>query len=180
MFITPLINRHLNCTKMHFLSRFGDSSLYGWQFIVRTSSKWGKIRFSRWIWPWSPRSITPQNNRHLNQGVLHLCFKFGDSSLNGWLVIVRTSKWLLHTHTDRYTDRGDDNTRRPKLASDDKSKETKGGHFVPLISEMILTSFICIIRYIFYHIVSSLSNLSEIMHIRNSSISSIPEESMFS
>ena len=22
-----------------------------------------------------------------------------------------------HTHTDRYTDRGDDNTRRPKLAS---------------------------------------------------------------
>ena len=27
-----------------------------------------------------------------------------------------------HTHTDRYTDRGDDNTRRPKLASGKNSK----------------------------------------------------------
>ena len=26
-----------------------------------------------------------------------------------------------HTHTDRYTDRGDDNTRRPKLASGNKT-----------------------------------------------------------
>ena len=26
-----------------------------------------------------------------------------------------------HTHTDRYTDRGDDNTRRPKLASGKKT-----------------------------------------------------------
>ena len=26
-----------------------------------------------------------------------------------------------HTHTDRYTDRGDDNTRRPKLASGNKA-----------------------------------------------------------
>ena len=88
---------------MHFLSRFGDSSVNGWQVIVRTSSKWGKIRLSRSIWPWSSRSITPQNNRHLNQGVLHLCFKFGDFSLNGWWVIVRTSKWLIHTHTYTHT-----------------------------------------------------------------------------
>ena len=82
---------------------------------------WGDDRSSRkWLMT-SSRSITPQNNRHLNQGVLHLCFKFGDSTLNGWWVIVRTSKWLIHTqthtHTDRYTDRGDENTRRPKLAS---------------------------------------------------------------
>ena len=66
--------------------------------IVRTSSKWGKIRLSSYIWPWSSGSITPQNYRLLNQGVLQLCFKFGDSSLNGWWVIVRTSKWLTHTH----------------------------------------------------------------------------------
>ena len=26
-------------------------------------------------------------------------------------------KQVIDTHTDRYTDRGDDNTRRPKLAS---------------------------------------------------------------
>ena len=56
----------------------------------------------------------PKNNRHLNQGVLYLWSKFGDSSLNGWGVIVRTNKWLIHTHTDRHTDAGDDNTQRPK------------------------------------------------------------------
>ena len=104
---------------MHLLSRFGDFSLSGWQVIVRTSSKSGKIRLSSSIWPWSSRSITPQNNKHLYQGVLHLCFKFGDSILNGWRVIVRTSKWFIHTrtHFNRYTDIGDDNTQRPKLAS---------------------------------------------------------------
>ena len=40
----------------------------------------------------------PQNNRHLNQGLLHLCSKFGDSSLNELRLIVRTSPWLIHTH----------------------------------------------------------------------------------
>ena len=72
----------------------------------------------------------PQNNRHLNQGVLRLSSKFGDSSVNGWWVIVRTSKWLIHTHTDtqthghtdRHTDAGDDNTRRPKLASGNETQ----------------------------------------------------------
>ena len=29
-------------------------------------------------------------------------------------------KQVIDTHTDRYTDRGDDNTRRPKLASGKK------------------------------------------------------------
>ena len=70
------------------------------------------------------RSPPPKKNRHLNQGVLRLSSKFGDSSVNGWWVIVRTSKWLIHTHrhTDRHTDAGDDNTRRPQLASGKKSK----------------------------------------------------------
>ena len=71
---------------------------------MRTSSKWGKIRLPSIIWPWSSRLITPQNDRHLNQGVLHLYFKFGDSSLNGWWVIMQTSKWLIHTQTHRLTD----------------------------------------------------------------------------
>ena len=53
-----------------------------------------------------------QNNRDLNQCGLLLWTKFYQPSLNRW-VIVRTSKWLVHTHTDT----GDDNTRRPKLAS---------------------------------------------------------------
>ena len=35
--------------------------------------------------------MNPQNNRDLNQGLLHLWFKFGDPSLNGCWVIVRTN-----------------------------------------------------------------------------------------
>ena len=49
--------------------------------------------------------------------LLHLWSKFGDPSLNGSRGIARTSKWLIHTHTDTQTDTGNDNTRRPKLAS---------------------------------------------------------------
>ena len=36
----------------------------------------------------------PQNNRDLNQGILHLWSKFGDPSLNGCWILMRTnSKW---------------------------------------------------------------------------------------
>ena len=61
---------------------------------------------------------TPKNNRDLNQVVLHVWFKFGDSSWNQWQVIARTSSWLTPTRTDA----GNDNTRRPKLASGKKQK----------------------------------------------------------
>ena len=38
--------------------------------------------------------MAPQNYRDFNQGILHLWSKFGDPSLNGWWVMVRTSsKW---------------------------------------------------------------------------------------
>ena len=58
----------------------------------------GKFWLWSSIWPWRSRSIVPQNNRDLNQGLLHLWSKFGDPSLNGWWVIARTSWWLMHTH----------------------------------------------------------------------------------
>ena len=48
--------------------------------------------------PWI-RAYPQHCNRDLNQGVLVLWTKFGDPSLNRWRVIVRTSKWLIHTHT---------------------------------------------------------------------------------
>ena len=82
-----------------------------------TSSKWGKFWLWSSIWPWRSRSIIPQNNRALNQGLLHLWSKFGDPSLNGWWVIARTNSWL----TDTQTHAGNDNTRRPKLASGNKN-----------------------------------------------------------
>ena len=43
-------------------------------------------------------------NRDLNKGLLHIWTKFGDLRLNGSRVIVRISKWLTYTRTDRQTD----------------------------------------------------------------------------
>ena len=102
---------------MHFGSKFGNLILDRWWIMARTSSKYGFFLLFSEIWPWSSRSITPQNNRNLNQGLLLLWSKFGDSSLNAWQVIARTSKLLPHTQTHRQTDAANDNTRRPKLAS---------------------------------------------------------------
>ena len=67
----------------------------------------------------------PPNNRDLNQGVLLLWSKFGDSSLNPWQDIMRTSKWLPHTQTHRQTDAANDNTQRPKLASGNRVGQSR-------------------------------------------------------
>ena len=75
---------------------------------------WGQaqngVNFDFWsqIWPWRSRSISPQNYRDLNQGLLHLQSKFGDPSLNASPVIARTSKWLTDRQTDNQTDRQSD------------------------------------------------------------------------
>ena len=105
---------------MHFLVQIWKASLYlvlTYRPDKLTSPKWGKFGLSSSIWPWRSLSITPQNNRDLNQGLLHLWSKFGDPSLNGWWIIARTSSWLTDTQTHTHTHAGNDNTRRPKLAS---------------------------------------------------------------
>ena len=56
---------------------------------------------------------TPKTIGILTKMFLHVWFKFGDSSWNQSQVIARTSSWLAPTRTDA----GNDNTRRPKLAS---------------------------------------------------------------
>ena len=68
---------------------------------MRTSSKWGKFLLLSSLWPWSSLSIVPKNNRDLNPGLLHFWSKFGNSSLNGWWVIARTSSWLTDTQTHK-------------------------------------------------------------------------------
>ena len=67
---------------MHFCSKFGNCNFNWWWVMARTSSKWGKLWLWSSIWPWRAWSIVPQNNRDLNQGLLHLWSKFGDPSLN--------------------------------------------------------------------------------------------------
>ena len=94
-------NRDLNQGILHLWSKFGDPSLNGWGVMVWTSSKWGKFGLSSCIWPWRSRSITSQNKRDLNQGLLHLWSTFGNPSLNGSQVITQRSIWLTDRHTHR-------------------------------------------------------------------------------
>ena len=88
---------------MHFWPKFENTDFNWWWLVARTSSKWGKFWLLSSIWSWSSRSIVLKNDRDLNQGLLHLQSKFGDSSLNGWWVIARTSWWLTDRHTHTHT-----------------------------------------------------------------------------
>ena len=54
-----------------------------WWLCISSSEETGKFDFISQIWPWRSRSIATQNNRDLNQAILHLWSKFGDPSLNG-------------------------------------------------------------------------------------------------
>ena len=100
-----------------------------------TSSKWGKFWLWSSIWPWRSRSIIPQNNMALNQGLLHLWSTFGDPSLKSWWVNARTKSWL----TDTQTHAGNDNIRRPKLASVNKmSNETCSTRWKKIIEFILL------------------------------------------
>ena len=72
------------------------------------------------IWPWRSRAIASQNNKDLNQNILHFGSEFVDPSLKRWyLSHGQTSDWYAHkrthTHKDGHTGVGSDNTRRPWL-----------------------------------------------------------------
>ena len=71
-----------------------------WWLCISSSGETRKCDLLSQIWPWRARSVATQNNRYLNQAILHLWTKFADFSLNGWWVMVRTSSkwgkfWLL-------------------------------------------------------------------------------------
>ena len=119
----PKIGKDLNSAKVHFCSKFGNYNFNRWWVMAWTSSKWGKFWLRSSIWPWRSKSIVPQNNRDLKQGLLHLWSKFGDPSLNGWWVILWTNL-VTDGLTDGRTDAGNDNTRRPKLASGNENYMT--------------------------------------------------------
>ena len=97
----PQNNRDHKQVGLHFLSKFAGSSLNRWRVMAWASSKLGKFGFSSYIWP-CRSSIAPQNNRDLNQVVLHLLSKFCGSSLNVWWFMARTSSGLTDTQTDRH------------------------------------------------------------------------------
>ena len=105
--IKTKINRDLNSAMMHFRSKFGNTDFNWWWLIARTNShaQNGVNVDLNSIWPWRSRSIAPQNNRALNQGLLHLWSRFGDPSLIGWWIITRTRSWLTDTRTHTHTRR---------------------------------------------------------------------------
>ena len=109
-------NGDLNQGILQLWSNFGGCSLNGWWVIARTSSKFGKFWFWSLIWPWRSKSSNPQNNRDINQGLLHLWSKFGGSSLN-WCWVITWTNLVTDGRTDWLTDAGNVYTRRPILAS---------------------------------------------------------------
>ena len=63
-----------------------------------------------------------QNNRDLNQGVFQIWSKFGDPSLKGHeLLCGQAHDWPMEGWTDKPTNAGNNNIRRPKLASGNKN-----------------------------------------------------------
>ena len=49
-----------------------------WWLCISSGGEARKFDFLSQIWPWRSRSIATQNNRDLNQCILHLWSKFGE------------------------------------------------------------------------------------------------------
>ena len=81
------------------LCTHGSPVIIRW-LCISSSGETRKCDLLSQIWPWRSSSVATQNNRYLNQTILHLWTKFGDLNLNGWWLVVRTSSkwgkfWLL-------------------------------------------------------------------------------------
>ena len=121
--IMPKFHRDLKRTRMHFWFKQGVSNLNCPIFIALTNSKWHKIHLSSKIGPWWSRLITPKKI-----GILTKVFCTSGPKLviPAWmgdeLSCGQTRDWQTHRQTNRHThmDTGNDNTRRPKLASGKK------------------------------------------------------------
>ena len=92
--INPIFNRALKGPKIHILCENGDSSSNPWRVMARTSSNLRKLTRLSPKWPWRSRSINPIFNRALKGPKIHILCENGDSSLNPWRVMARTSSNL--------------------------------------------------------------------------------------
>ena len=54
-----------------------------WWLCISSSGETKQNRLFSQIWPQKSRSIATENNRDLNQAILHLWTKFCDPTLNG-------------------------------------------------------------------------------------------------
>ena len=85
----------------------------GWVFTLVAGGKTGIMKFWPLKWNLILEIKISQNNRDLNQGILHLWSKFGDPSLNRWWVMALTSLGLMQAHTP---------TNRPRQRQYPKAK----------------------------------------------------------
>ena len=100
---SPKLVRIWTVLRCIFCSKFVNCN-FNWLWIMAwTGSKLGKFWLWSSIWLRRSRSIAPQHNRDLNQGLLHHWSKFCDPSLNGWWVIARTNL-VTDGRTDGRTD----------------------------------------------------------------------------
>ena len=110
------MDRNLNSDKMHFRSKFGDSSLNGWWIMVRTSSKFDfQVKFDL--------DLQGRSSSKTNETYAYL-FRISGPNLviltwmSDELSCGQARSWYTHSHTriHRPTDAADDSTWRPKLA----------------------------------------------------------------
>ena len=118
------INRDLNSATMHFWSKFGNPNFNRWWVMTWITSKsWEEFLLLISIWPWRSRSIAPKTIR-----ILAWVFY---TSYPNLVILAWMGDELGDTRTDGYTDRqtdtGNDNTRRPKLASGKNGTDTNHG-----------------------------------------------------
>ena len=105
-----------------------------WWLVTQTSSKWGKFLLLSSLWPWRFRSIDPQNNRDLHQGVyisgpnLVILAETVDKLSPDKLVIDGTQ---THTHA------GNDNTQRPKPTSGNENKHWRWTWHIKCLKSLV-------------------------------------------
>ena len=112
----------LNQCILHLGSKFGCPSLNGWWVMVRTSSKWGKFGFNLifglegqgWLLHKTIGTLT-QLLCTVGPNLVILAWRGPELSrrqASDW-----HTDWHTQRHRHRHTDAGNDNTRRPELAS---------------------------------------------------------------
>ena len=100
--IAPQNNRDLNQGILHLWSKFGDLAWMSDELWCGQAQNGVNFDFNLHL-TLKVKVDWPQNNRDLNQGVLHLWSKFVDPRLNRSPFIARICKWLIHTQTQAMT-----------------------------------------------------------------------------
>ena len=107
--INPQNNRDLNQGFLNIWSKFGGPILNEWWVIARTSAKWGNFDVEGKFDLEGKGQSPQQNNKDLNQGLLHPWFNL---VILAWTGLELSRGQASDWHTDGQTDAGN-NSRWP-------------------------------------------------------------------